>query len=125
MWKKDLLVRALDKGLLLTFAKWLRDFLSNRQAWVQITWVQTTPAGTAETGAAAGVSTIAAVFPTLYQRSEDMCSNLILPTREPVHSILFASFIFSIIGKVRSTNQIKSFSLVYEAVKTAINDQMG
>ncbi len=31
-WKGDLLLRAVDKGLPLTFAKWLRDFLSNRQA---------------------------------------------------------------------------------------------
>ncbi len=27
VWKEDLLLRAVDKGLPLTFAKWLRDFL--------------------------------------------------------------------------------------------------
>ncbi len=32
----DLLLRAVDKGLPLTFVKWLRDFLSNRQARLQI-----------------------------------------------------------------------------------------
>ncbi len=31
VWKEDLLLRAVDKGLPLTFAKRLRDFLSNRQ----------------------------------------------------------------------------------------------
>ncbi len=35
-WKENLLLRAVDKVLPLTFAKWLRDFLSNRQARVQI-----------------------------------------------------------------------------------------
>ncbi len=30
VWKKEILLRAVDKGLPLTFAKWLRDFLSNR-----------------------------------------------------------------------------------------------
>ncbi len=34
VWKEDLLLRAIDKGLPLTFAKWLRDVLSNRQARV-------------------------------------------------------------------------------------------
>ncbi len=73
VWKEDLLLRAVDKGLSLTFAKWLRDFLSNRQPSLQIN-IRTRPADTAETGAAAGVSTIAAAFLTLYQRSEDRCT---------------------------------------------------
>ncbi len=36
IWKEDLLLRAVDKGLPLTLAKWLRDFPSNRQTRVQI-----------------------------------------------------------------------------------------
>ncbi len=36
VWKEDLLLRAVDVGLHLTFVKWLRDFLSNRQTRVQI-----------------------------------------------------------------------------------------
>ncbi len=40
VWKKD---RPVDKGLRLTFTKWLRDFPSNRQARVQINGVQDQP----------------------------------------------------------------------------------
>ncbi len=36
VWKGGPLLRAAGKGLPLTFIKWLRDFLSNRQARVQI-----------------------------------------------------------------------------------------
>ncbi len=36
VWKEDLLLRAVNKGLPLTFDKWLRDILSNRQVRVQI-----------------------------------------------------------------------------------------
>ncbi len=43
VWKEDLLLRAMDKGLPLTFAKWLRDFLSNRQARIQINGEQGWP----------------------------------------------------------------------------------
>ncbi len=43
VWKEDILLRAVDKCLPLTFAKWLRDFLSNRQARVQINGEQGRP----------------------------------------------------------------------------------
>ncbi len=29
MWKKDLLIRAIDNGLPIAYAQWFRDFLSN------------------------------------------------------------------------------------------------
>ncbi len=36
VWREDLLIRAIDKGLPITYAQWLRDVLSNRKAKVQI-----------------------------------------------------------------------------------------
>ncbi len=36
VWREDLLIRAIDKGLPLTNAPWLRDFLSNRKTKVQL-----------------------------------------------------------------------------------------
>ncbi len=35
-WRKDLLIRAIGKGLPIAYAQWLRDFFSNRKAEVQI-----------------------------------------------------------------------------------------
>ncbi len=35
VWREDLLIRAIDKGLPITYAQWLHDFLSNRKAKVQ------------------------------------------------------------------------------------------
>ncbi len=35
-WREDLLIRAIDKGLLIAYAQWLCDFLSNKKAKVQI-----------------------------------------------------------------------------------------
>ncbi len=55
-WKEDLLLRPVDKSLLLTFAKRLSDVLSNyRKIW---------KTGTVERGAAAGVSSIIAALLT-------------------------------------------------------------
>ncbi len=31
VWREDLLIRAIDKGLPTAYAQWLRDFLSNRK----------------------------------------------------------------------------------------------
>ncbi len=36
VWREDQLIRAIDKGLPFAYAQWLRDFLSNRKAKVQI-----------------------------------------------------------------------------------------
>ncbi len=36
VWRKDLLIRAIDKGLPITYAQWLREFPSNRKAKVKI-----------------------------------------------------------------------------------------
>ncbi len=36
VWREDLPIRAIDKGLPIAYAQWLRDFLSNRKAKVQI-----------------------------------------------------------------------------------------
>ncbi len=36
IWREDLLIRAIDKSLPIAYAQWLRDFLSNRKAKVQI-----------------------------------------------------------------------------------------
>ncbi len=36
VWKDDLIIRAIDKGLPISYAQWLRDFLSNKKAKVQI-----------------------------------------------------------------------------------------
>ncbi len=36
VWREDLLIRAIDKGLPIACAQWLRDFLSSRKAKVQI-----------------------------------------------------------------------------------------
>ncbi len=36
VWREDLLIRAIDKGLPISYAQWLREFFSNRKAKVQI-----------------------------------------------------------------------------------------
>ncbi len=36
VWREDLLIRAIDKGLPITYTQWLCDFLSNRKTKVQI-----------------------------------------------------------------------------------------
>ncbi len=36
VWREALLIRAIDKGLPIAYAQWLRDFLSNRNAKVRI-----------------------------------------------------------------------------------------
>ncbi len=36
VWREDRLIRAIDKGHPITYAQWLRDFLTNRKAKVQI-----------------------------------------------------------------------------------------
>ncbi len=36
VWREDLLIREIDKGHPISYAQWLRDFLSNRKAKVQI-----------------------------------------------------------------------------------------
>ncbi len=36
VWREDLLIRIIDKGLPIAFAQWLRGFLSNKKAKVQI-----------------------------------------------------------------------------------------
>ncbi len=36
VWREDLLIRAIGNGLPISYAQWLRDFLSNRKAKVQI-----------------------------------------------------------------------------------------
>ncbi len=36
VWREDSLIRAIDKGLPIAYAQWLRDFLSNRKAKAQI-----------------------------------------------------------------------------------------
>ncbi len=36
VWREDLLIRAIDKGLPITYAQWLRDILSSRKTKVQI-----------------------------------------------------------------------------------------
>ncbi len=36
VWREDLLIGAIEKGLPIAYAQWLRDFLSNRKAKVQI-----------------------------------------------------------------------------------------
>ncbi len=36
VWREEPLIGAIGKGLPITYAQWLRDFLSNRKAKVQI-----------------------------------------------------------------------------------------
>ncbi len=36
VWREDLLIRAIDKDLPITYAQWLHDFLSNRKTKVHI-----------------------------------------------------------------------------------------